>query len=237
MDKVIHRASTRGYADQGWLQTYHTFSFAGYYDPQRIHFGALRVLNDDTVAGGKGFGTHPHDNMEIVSIPLEGKLLHRDSMRHVETLVPGQIQVMSAGTGITHSEYNADPVRPVKFLQIWILTDRRDHRPRYKTVKLDPPEKNRLRLIVAPRGFGSSKHVGWLHQTAWFHTVAFDAGGEVEYPFNDRWNGVYIFVLAGSVEVDGEQLGPRDGMGVWNTERFTLRAVSQAEVLLIEVPM
>lgn len=237
MDKVIHRAATRGYADHGWLQTYHTFSFAGYYDPQRIHFGALRVLNDDTVAGGKGFGTHPHDNMEIVSIPLEGKLLHRDSMRHVETLSPGQIQVMSAGTGITHSEYNADSVRPVKFLQIWILTDRRDHRPRYKTVTLDPPDKNQLRLIVAPRDFGSAKHVGWLHQSAWFYTVSLDAGREVEYALKGRWNGVYIFVLDGTVEVCGERLDRRDGMGVWHTECFTLRGVSEAEVLLIEVPM
>ena len=237
MDKVIHRADTRGYADHGWLRTFHTFSFAGYYDPHRIHFGALRVLNDDTVAGGKGFGTHPHDNMEIVSIPLSGTLMHRDSMGHAETLSVGEIQVMSAGMGITHSEYNADPAVPVQFLQIWIMTDRRNHTPRYETVRLDPPEKNRLRLIVAPEGFGDSGHTGWLHQTTWFYTADIEAGREVEYVLNGRGDGVYLFVLEGRVEVGDATLGRRDGMGILNTERVAVRAADEAQVLLIEVPM
>ncbi len=175
MDKVLHRAATRGHADHGWLDTYHTFSFADYYDPKRIHFGALRVLNDDTVAPGEGFGTHPHANMEIVSIPLSGALRHRDSMGYVQELRPGGIQVMSAGTGITHSEFNASDTEPVKFLQIWVLPDARGHRPRYDQLTLAPAVRNELRPIVAPEGFGN-EHVGWIHQRAWFHTLDLDAG-------------------------------------------------------------
>lgn len=145
MEKVIHRAATRGYFDHGWLQTFHTFSFADYYNPQRIHFGALRVLNDDTVAGGEGFGSHPHDNMEIISIPLSGELRHEDSMGHGEVLRPGEIQVMSAGTGIVHSEFNNLPDREVKFLQIWIFPDRDDLTPRYEQIRLAKAEPDRLR--------------------------------------------------------------------------------------------
>lgn len=166
MEKVIHRAATRGYFDHGWLQTFHTFSFADYYNPQRIHFGALRVLNDDTVAGGEGFGSHPHDNMEIVSIPLSGELRHEDSMGHGEVLRPGEIQVMSAGTGIVHSEFNNLPDREVKFLQIWIFPDRDDLTPRYEQIRLAKAEPDRLRPIVAPKGEGG-EHVGWIHQKAW----------------------------------------------------------------------
>lgn len=237
MDKTIHRAATRGYADQGWLKSHHTFSFAEYHDPQRIHFGALRVLNDDIVAGGKGFCTHPHDNMEIVSIPLEGALMHRDSMGYSETISVGEIQVMSAGTGITHSEFNADAQNSVQFLQIWILTDRQNHTPRYKIVKLDPQEKNALRLIMAPQGFGESKHIGWLHQQAWFYTADLEAGYGEDYYLNASGNGVYIFVLEGCVTVGGETLERRDGMGVRNVDCFTVEAVDDAQVLLIEVPM
>jgi redox-sensitive bicupin YhaK (pirin superfamily) len=170
MKKTIHRAATRGYADHGWLQTHHTFSFAGYYDPTRVHFGALRVLNDDTVAPGEGFGTHPHDNMEIVSIVLSGALKHGDSMGHMKILEPGDIQVMSAGTGITHSEMNASREEPAKFLQIWVLTDADNHTPRYNQIELLPGKRNELRLIVGPESHGS-EHVGWIHQKAWLSTL------------------------------------------------------------------
>ena len=155
MEKVIHRAATRGYFDHGWLQTFHTFSFADYYNPQRIHFGALRVLNDDTVAGGEGFGSHPHDNMEIVSIPLSGELRHEDSMGHGEVLRPGEIQVMSAGTGIVHSEFNNLPDREVKFLQIWIFPDRDGLTPRYEQIRLAKAEPDRLRPTTPPPRFRS----------------------------------------------------------------------------------
>lgn len=175
MNKTIHRAQTRGHANHGWLDTYHTFSFAGYYDPRRIHFGALRVLNDDTVAPGEGFGTHPHDNMEIVSIALEGALRHGDSMGNMQELRPGEIQVMSAGTGITHSEMNASDTEPVKFLQIWVLTDAENHTPRYNQIRLAPAKRNELRTIVAPEGRGG-ENTGWLHQDAWFSTLDLDKG-------------------------------------------------------------
>ena len=170
MKKVIHRAGTRGHSDHGWLDSYHTFSFADYHDPERIHFGALRVLNDDTVAGGEGFGAHPHDNMEIVSIPLEGELRHQDSMGHTSVLRTGEIQVMTAGTGIIHSEFNNSPDRPVKFLQIWVFPDRRGLPTRYEEITLAPARTNELRTIVAPEGNGS-EHTAWIHQSAWFHTL------------------------------------------------------------------
>ena len=236
MNKTIHRAQTRGHANHGWLDTYHTFSFAGYYDPRRIHFGALRVLNDDTVAPGEGFGTHPHDNMEIVSIALEGALRHGDSMGNMQELRPGEIQVMSAGTGITHSEMNASDTEPVKFLQIWVLTDAENHTPRYNQIRLAPAKRNELRTIVAPEGRGG-ENTGWLHQDAWFSTLDLDKGHDVEYRMHTPGNGAYVFVIEGLAEVDGEVLGRRDGMGVWDTDGFGIRASADAQVLVIEVPM
>ena len=236
MNKTIHRAQTRGHANHGWLDTYHTFSFAGYYDPRRIHFGALRVLNDDTVAPGEGFGTHPHDNMEIVSIALEGALRHGDSMGNMQELRPGEIQVMSAGTGITHSEMNASDTEPVKFLQIRVLTDAENHTPRYNQIRLAPAKRNELRTIVAPEGRGG-ENTGWLHQDAWFSTLDLDKGHDVEYRMHTPGNGAYVFVIEGLAEVDGEVLGRRDGMGVWDTDGFGIRASADAQVLVIEVPM
>lgn len=236
MKKVLHRAGTRGFADHGWLKTHHTFSFAGYYDPQRVHFGALRVLNDDTVAPGEGFGTHPHDNMEIVSLVLEGALKHGDSMGHMQVLGPGELQVMTAGTGITHSEMNASRDEPVKFLQIWVITDAEGHTPRYNQIELAPARRNELRLIVAPEGRGG-EHVGWIHQTAWFYTLDLDAGRDAEYRMNLHGNGAYVFVIGGRAEVDGVELGPRDGMGLWETDEFRIKASEDAKLLIIEVPM
>lgn len=236
MKKTIHYAATRGYANHGWLQSFHTFSFADYYNPQRIHFGALRVLNDDTIAGGQGFGTHPHDNMEIVTIPLGGVLEHKDSMGNTEQLRPGEIQVMSAGRGITHSEYNADPEVEAKILQIWVLSDARGHTPRYDTVTLSPQHRNSLRLIVAPEGMGS-QHVGWIHQRAWFYTASLESGHSIEYKLNMKGHGVYLFVIEGRVSVDGSVLQRRDGIGIWETDSFYICAEADAELLLIEVPM
>lgn len=236
MNKTIHRAQTRGHADHGWLDTYHTFSFAGYYDPQRVHFGALRVLNDDTVAPGEGFGTHPHDNMEIVSITLEGALRHGDSMGNMKELRPGEIQIMSAGTGITHSEMNASRTEPVKFLQIWVLTDAENHTPRYNQLELSPARRNELRVIVAPEGRGG-EHVGWIHQDAWFSTLDLDAGQEAEYRMHTHGHGAYVFVIEGKVDVAGEELGPRDGMGVSDADEFRIKGGTDAKVLIIEVPM
>ena len=236
MKKTIHRAAARGYADHGWLRTHHTFSFAGYYDPGRIHFGALRVLNDDTVAPGEGFGTHPHENMEIVSLVLSGALRHGDSMGNMQLLKPGELQVMTAGTGITHSEMNASREEPVKFLQIWVITDAEGHTPRYNQIELAPAKRNEFRLIVAPEGRGG-EHVGWIHQTAWFHTLDLDAGREARYRMNLHGNGAYVFVIEGTAEVAGEPLGPRDGMGISDADDFLIRASENARLLVIEVPM
>ena len=236
MKKVIHRAATRGYADHGWLKTHHTFSFAGYYDPQRIHFGALRVLNDDTVAPGEGFGTHPHDNMEIVTLVLSGTLKHGDSMGNMQELKPGELQVMTAGTGITHSEMNASRENPVQLLQLWVLTDAKGHTPRYNQIELAPAKRNALRLIVAPEGCGS-EHVGWIHQMAWFYTLDLDAGRAAEYRMNLHGNGAYVFVIEGEADVAGEKLAPRDGMGVWDADDFLIKADTGIQLLIVEVPM
>ena len=234
MEKVIHRAATRGYFDHGWLQTFHTFSFADYYNPQRIHFGALRVLNDDTVAGGEGFGSHPHDNMEIVSIPLSGELRHEDSMGHGEVLRPGEIQVMSAGTGIIHSEFNNLPDREVKFLQIWIMPRERNTRPVYQDFSIAELERpNELAVIVSPDGSTPAS----LLQDTWFSIGKVEAGKKLGYHMHQSHAGVYIFLIEGEIVVDGEVLKRRDGMGVYDTNSVELETLKDSHILLIEVPM
>ncbi len=233
---ILHRADTRGFADHGWLKSYHTFSFAGYHDPQRIHFGVLRVLNDDTVQGGRGFGTHPHDNMEIISIPLEGDLEHKDSMGNTTVIRKGDIQVMSAGTGIYHSEYNRNAGEEVKFLQIWIFPNKRNVQPRYDQLSMDPKDRqNRLQQVLSPNAEDAGV---WIHQDAWFHVGQFDEGKGETYAVKKAGNGVYAFVLSGSFEINGETLQRRDGLGIWETDGFELKALeSGSEILLMEVPM
>lgn len=233
---ILHRADTRGDANHGWLHSRHTFSFANYYHPERMHFGVLRVLNDDIVAAGRGFGTHPHDNMEIISIPLEGDLEHKDSMGNVSVIRHGDIQVMSAGTGITHSEFNKNKDQEVKFLQIWLFPNKKNVKPRYDQITLEAQDRhNRLQQILSP----SPDDAGvWIHQDAWFHLGRFDKNFSTEYVIKKPGNGVYVFVLKGDVTVDGQDLHPRDGMGVWDTEKINLSATSQgAEVLIMDVPM
>lgn len=235
-NSVLHRAGTRGAAHHGWLQSYHTFSFAHYYHPERMHFGALRVLNDDTVEAGRGFGTHPHNNMEIISIPLEGDLEHRDSMGHVAVIRHGDIQVMSAGSGITHSEYNRNADKPVKFLQIWVFPSQKNVTPRYDQITLDPADRhNALQQILSPHAEDSGL---WIHQNAWFHLGKFDRDYGTDYTLKDPHNGVYAFVIKGAFALHGEELRERDGFGLWNLGHFLLKALTQdAEILLMEVPM
>jgi quercetin 2,3-dioxygenase len=233
--KVIHKAGTRGKADHGWLKSHHSFSFAGYYDPQRIHFGALRVLNDDMVEAGMGFGTHPHDNMEIISIPLEGDLEHRDSMGNSTVIKKGDVQVMSAGSGITHSEYNHNKDKPVKFLQIWIFPQTKNVEPRYGQVTLKEEERhNMLQEIVRP---GPDAAGTWIHQQAWFHLGKLDKDKELTYDIKKKGNGVYAFLLDGEVEINGETLHRRDALGISDVDKIQIRALTNAELLLIEVPM
>ena len=233
---VLHKAATRGDANHGWLHSRHTFSFADYYDPARMNFGALRVLNDDSVEAGRGFGTHPHDNMEIISIPLEGDLEHKDNMGTISVIRKGDIQVMSAGTGITHSEYNKNKDKPVKFLQIWVIPDKKNVTPRYDQITLKMSDRhNTLQQILSP----SADDAGvWIHQDSWFHLGQFDKGFSINYTFKKKDNGVYVFVLKGDVTIGEIALHERDGLGIWNTDKINLKADSQdAEVLLMEVPM
>jgi quercetin 2,3-dioxygenase len=233
---VLHKASTRGHANHGWLDSYHTFSFANYHDPQRMNFGVLRVLNDDTVAPGMGFGTHAHDNMEIVSIPLEGDLQHKDSIGTEAVIKRGDIQVMSAGTGVRHSEYNASKENPVKFLQIWVFPNKRNVTPRYDQITLNEADrKNKLQQILSPDPNDAGV---WTHQDAWFNMGTLDKGTEVVYNLNRKGNGVYAFVLNGDVTINGQQLNKRDGLGVTETDKLSILSNSDgAEVLLMEVPM
>jgi redox-sensitive bicupin YhaK (pirin superfamily) len=232
---VLHKANSRGTANHGWLKSHHSFSFANYYDAERVHFGALRVLNDDEVDDGMGFGTHPHDNMEIISIPLDGDLEHKDSMGTAATIKKGDVQVMSAGTGITHSEYNKNRDKKVKFLQIWVIPNKRNVQPRYGQMTLkDEDRKNKLQLIVSPN---AEEVPTWIHQDAWFHLGKLDKGTELEYKLRNKADGVYAFILEGSVSIDGQKLERRDGFGIQETESIRIKAGENAEILLMEVPM
>ena len=232
---IIHKADTRGHADHGWLNAYHSFSFAGYYDPERIQFGALRVLNDDTVAAGMGFGTHPHDNMEIITIPLEGDLAHKDSMGNTEVIKNGDVQVMSAGTGIQHSEFNPNPDKRTKLLQIWVFPKQRNVAPRYQQITLDVADRqNKLQQILSPNPDDAGV---WIHQDAWFNMGKFDAGTTASYALHKKENGLYAFVLSGDVAIDGNALSTRDAIGITDFESIEIKATTDAEFLLMEVPM
>jgi redox-sensitive bicupin YhaK (pirin superfamily) len=235
-NSILHKAETRGNANHGWLNSYHTFSFANYYNPERMHFGVLRVLNDDTVQGGKGFGTHPHDNMEIISIPLEGDLEHKDSMGNVTVIRNGDIQVMSAGTGIQHSEYNKNIDKTVKFLQIWVFPNKRNVTPRYDQITLKLADrKNKLQQILSPNPDDAGV---WIHQNAWFHLGTLDKDFKTEYKIKGgSGNGVYAFVLSGNVSINGQALNARDGLGIWDVAKLDIQADTNAELLLMEVPM
>lgn len=232
---VLHKANTRGYANHGWLEARHTFSFANYYNPERVQFGALRVLNDDIIAGGMGFGTHPHDNMEIITIPLEGDLAHKDSMNNAETIKFGDVQVMSAGTGILHSEFNPNADRRTNLLQIWVFPKVRNVTPRYQQITLNVADrKDKLQQILSPNATDDGV---WIHQDAWFHMGNLSANTTVDYQLHLKNNGLYIFVIKGTIKVGEQELNARDGYGIWDFESLTLTATSDAEILTMEVPM
>jgi len=236
MKAIIHRASSRGHANHGWLNTYHTFSFADYFNQERIHFGALRVLNDDWIDGGRGFGRHPHDNMEIVTIMLEGELKHSDSMGHTQVLHENEVQAMSAGTGIFHSEMNNLPDKPVRLLQIWVFPEQRDVKPRYEQKVFDPQlRKNQWQLLAGPDPQNGEMDI---KQQAWFSRIDLAEGKETIYNLYNKQNGVYLFVVDGSIKFDGEQqLQKRDGAGIWEFDSLGIRAFENSELLAIEVPM
>lgn len=234
MKAIIDRAESRGFADHGWLKTYHTFSFADYYNPQRMNFGALRVLNDDTVAPGKGFGTHPHKNMEVVTIPIKGTLKHGDSMENIETITYGEIQVMSAGTGIFHSEYNGSDSENVEFLQIWVLPKYENTPPEYTSYDIKKQlKKNHLSLIISPDG----KTPASIKQDAWFSLGQLDAGKKFEYSFHANNTGTYLFIIEGKINIGNVNLARRDGIGIFDTQDFVFETQEKSHLLAIEVPM
>ena len=235
MQTILHKATSRGHADHGWLNSYHSFSFAGFYDPEKIHFGALRVLNDDYVAAGMGFGKHPHDNMEIISIPLEGSLEHSDNMGNTAVIRKGDVQVMSAGTGVAHSEKNHSAKDPVKFLQIWVFPNKKNVQPRYDQKSFtDEQMKNQWLTVVSP--IGNAEGVN-IHQDAWFSLGKLEAGTSLPYKVRTEGNGVYAFILEGDVKINDVDLYRRDGLGINETNSVDVAAVSDAFILLMEIPM
>lgn len=235
MKFVYHAANTRGGAHHGWLKSKHTFSFADYYDPDRVGFGALRVINDDHVEGGTGFGEHSHRNMEIISIPLRGKLKHSDNMGNQGIIETGDIQVMSAGTGVVHSEMNANEDQPVKFLQIWVEPNKMNAEPRYQQVRLvDLLNRNQFNQVLSP--YPDDDGV-WIHQNAWFSIGEFDKGNVTTYTIQGPLNGAYVFVISGKVMIHGHTLDGRDGLGITDSKGFTMDVLENAQVLVMDVPM
>lgn len=232
---ILHKADSRGQANYGWLDTHYTFSFVNYYNPERMNFGALRVLNDDIIAGGKWFGTHSHDNMEIITIPLEGDLEHKDSMGNTTIIKENDVQVMSAGTGILHSEYNKNTDKEVKLLQIWILPNKENVQPRYDQISLkDIEQTNHLYQIVSPN---QDDQGVWIHQDAWFHMGNLKSGTSEIYHIKKKGNGIYAFIIEGKVEIDEDKLERRDGLEIRNTDTITIKTLKDSKILLIEVPM
>lgn len=235
MKTIFHPANERGHANHGWLNAYHSFSFASWYDESKVHFGLLRVLNDDTIAPGMGFGTHPHDNMEIVTIPLKGVLEHKDSMGNIGQIKPGEIQAMSAGSGIEHSEYNGSKTEETKLFQIWVFPKVKNIAPRYEQIKFNHEDrKNNFQLIVSPE---KSERTMWINQDAFFYLGDFEKGKTVDYSIQHKGNGAYVMVIEGEIEIDGQKLSRRDAIGIYDTEKFSLKANSDSEILVIEVPM
>lgn len=235
MNKIIHKADSRGYADHGWLQSFHSFSFANYHNPEKVRFGLLRVLNDDIVAPGMGFGTHPHDNMEIVTIPLKGELAHQDSTGNKEVIKAGEIQIMSAGSGLTHSEFNNSKKEFVNLFQIWVFPKEKNITPRYDQKIFDPEERtNKFQTVVSP---DEKDGALWINQDAYFTLGNFDEGNSVKYEIKKKGNGVYIMITEGSAEIDGEVLSRRDAIGLSDLSSVEIKLLAKSDLLLIEVPM
>ena len=233
MNTTLFKADTRGHANYGWLDTHHVFSFGSYMHPERMNFGMLRVFNDDVVEGGSGFGEHPHRNMEIISIPLKGVLMHRDSMGHAEALHPGDVQVMSAGSGITHSEFNGSDTEPVEFLQIWIIPDTPNVQPRYDQRRIIVPQ-NSIELVVGPKDGDAPL---WIHQTAWLSMVSLESDHTREYIPRSEGTGIFIFVIEGELTVHEQTLQRRDALGLSDVGSIQIHAHQQTSAVLIEVPL
>lgn len=232
---VLHRANTRGNANHGWLNAYHSFSFGSWYNPERVQFGVLRVLNDDTIAAGMGFGTHPHENMEIITIPLEGDLAHKDSMGNSATIKTGDVQVMSAGTGIQHSEFNPNADLKTKLFQIWLFPKTKNVKPRYQQITLDKSlQKNNFAQILSPNPEDDGV---WVHQDAWFYLSDFEQDFSKKLSLKKEGNGFYIMNIEGEIEVNGELLEKRDAIGITATSEIEIKANTASKFLVMEIPM
>ncbi len=232
---IIQKADERGSGDYGWLKPNYYFSFGGYHNPEKVHFGLLRVLNDDYIAGGGAFPTHPHDNMEIVTIPFTGALKHKDSTGGQGTIRAGDIQIMSAGSGIQHSEANDSATEPVTLFQVWVFPKLRNIKPRYDQRTYDVKDRiNKWQVVVSPR---EEDHALWINQDARFTLTNLEAGQSLTYQNAFKGNGVYLVVISGTVEIDGQQLNKRDAAGLSETEEFSIAAIDDAELLAIEIPM
>ncbi|MBW2961493.1 pirin family protein [Mesonia aestuariivivens] len=237
MQKIFHPAHTRGSADFGWLKANYSFSFANYFNPNRLQFGALRVLNDDTIDGGMGFGTHPHQNMEIITIPLAGALQHKDSMGNEGIIHEGEVQVMSAGTGVEHSEFNGSKTEKANTLQIWVFTETENVTPRYDQKKFSSEERhNKLLPVVTPKNDNDGNAL-WVHQQTYFNLGNIDAGKKIVYQVHQKNHGVYIFLISGEIKIEGETLQKRDALGVWEINEIEIEVNEDARILLMEVPM
>ena len=235
MKTILHKADSRGHANHGWLNAYHSFSFASWFNPERVQFGMLRVLNDDTIAAGMGFGTHPHDNMEIITIPLEGDLAHKDSMGNASVIKTGDIQVMSAGTGIQHSEFNPNADLQTKLFQIWLFPKFRNVEPRYEQITLDHSiRKNNFEHILSPN---SADEGVWIHQDAWFYLSDFEKNYTSKLALKKEENGFYIMNIEGEIEVNGKKLEKRDAIGIWEITEIEVKATSDSKFLIMEIPM
>jgi redox-sensitive bicupin YhaK (pirin superfamily) len=235
MPCIIHNSETRGQANHGWLKAKHSFSFANWYNPERINFGALRVLNDDVVSPGMGFGTHPHENMEIITIPLKGSLRHQDSMGFSEVIHAGEVQVMSAGTGIYHSEYNASDVDEINLFQIWIFPNKENVEPRYDQIDYSWEDcQNRFLQLVSPN---SDDKGTWIYQDAWIHIAEISESEKIPYQLKNPNNGVYFMNIEGTVDVLHHELDNRDAIGIWNESKIEISAKTNSKILAIEVPM
>ena len=235
MKTIFHKSSERGHVNHGWLNAKHSFSFASYYDPQKVHFGLLRVLNDDIIAPGMGFGTHPHDNMEIVTIPLKGTLEHKDSMGNIGVIKPNEIQAMSAGSGLMHSEYNHSKTEEINLLQIWVLPKEKNIEPRYEQRVFSEQEKEgKFKTIVSSV---KSNDVMWINQDAYFSIGKFKAGTSIDYAIQHKGNGAYVFMIEGESVIEKQDLTRRDAIGIWETTGFSIGVKTDSEILVIEVPM
>lgn len=234
MKTLIHKSETRGHVNHGWLDAHHSFSFGQWYNPERVHFGKLRVLNDDIVKAGFGFGKHPHDNMEIITIPLSGALEHKDSTGGHGIIAKNDVQVMSAGSGIEHSEFNHSKTEDVNLFQLWIFTNQKDVAPRYDQQTFSAADRqNKFQTVVSP--FGNDGL--WIYQDAWISLGNFDAENLSSYKVKKQGNGIYLLVIEGEVEIDGNILSKRDAIGIWDTDAINILSKTNTEILLVEVPM